>query len=258
MKKVISALFLILFYATATYSQSFYGSQYLVGTKINDSITSTPISDPGPGGCYPSASYTVTYPISKVNGVTNYMLVTAVSPGNSAYTTQIGVVHVGDTLAFTQQYPSYDFYFPTGGGIVYTIKAAGVPKTAGENYPCGQFIETTNTSGCPDVISYTFIQSGKVQATSDKVSPLAFKIVPLVNLSVASFSTDANVTIDKSIILKNSRFELYDSYGRKIESRSVTDHDFTIDRKGINDGTYFWKVINNDETIGLGKVVITH
>lgn len=258
MKKSLSALFFTLFFIAAAYSQSFYGSQYLVGTRVNDSITSTPISDPGPGGCYPSASYTVTYPISKVSGITNYMLITAVSPGNSAYTTQIGVLHAGDTLAFTQQYPSYDFYFPTGGGIVYTLKAAGIPKNSGESYPCGQFIETTNTSGCPDVISYTFIQTGSVQAKNDKVSPLAFKIVPLVNLSAPSFSTDATVTVDKSIILKDSRFELYDSYGRKTETVPVNDYNFTIDRKGVSDGTYFWKVINNDETIGLGKVVITH
>lgn len=186
------------------------------------------------------------------------MLITAVSPGNSAYTTQIGVLHVGDTLPFTTQYPSYDFYFPKGGGIVYSIRAIGTPQTAGENYPCGEFIETTNTSGCPDVISYTFIQTGSVQAKNDKVSPLSFKIVPLVKLTAPSFSVTTTVYIDPSITLKDSRFELYDSYGRRTASKKISDHTFTIDRKGISDGTYFWKVINNDETIGLGKVVITH
>ncbi|HXB13037.1 MAG TPA: hypothetical protein VNZ45_13705, partial [Bacteroidia bacterium] len=132
MNRIFKLLFFVLVSTTTAFSQSFYGSQYFVGIPVNDSITSTPISDPGPGGCYASASYTVTFPVSKVSGVKNYMLVTAVSPGNSAYTTQSGVLHKGDTLPFTSNSPSYDFYFPTGGGIMYTIKAKGTPQVAGE------------------------------------------------------------------------------------------------------------------------------
>jgi|GEM_PF-3539072 len=238
--------------------QSFYGSQYAVGTPVNDSITSTPISDPGPGGCYPSASYTVTFPISKVTGVENYMLITAVSPGNSLYTTQKGTVHAGDMLTFTSETPSYDFYFPKGGGIVYTIKARGTPKTADETYACGQFVETTYTNDCPDVVTYTFIQTAKVQATQGNTSQPTLKIMPLVNFTQTSYSKSTNVSIDASISLKDAKFELYDTYGRRAKSIAITDRAFTINRDGLDDGTYFWKVINNNMAIGLGKVIITH
>jgi hypothetical protein len=255
--KRTATLIVLLFIVSIAYSQSFYGSQYFVGTKVNDSITSTPISDPGPGGCYPSAAYTVTFPISKITGIKNYMLIDAVSSGNSVYTTQIGNVHTGDTLVFSSQYPSYDFYFPTGGGVVYTIRAIGTPTKAGESYSCGQFIEATDASGCPDIISYTFIQTAKVQVTNGIVSPQVFKIVPLVNLA-PSFSKTTSVTIDVSVTLKDARFELYDISGRKAASQPINDRNFTIDRNGMADGNYFWKVINNNATIGLGKIVITH
>jgi len=257
MNRVFAFLSLILFSFTVAHGQSFYGSQYFVGTPVNDSITSTPISDPGPGGCYASASYTVTFPVSKVTGVKNYMLITAVSPDNSAYTTQSGVLHKGDTLPFTANTPGYDFYFPTGGGIMYTIRAKGTPKTAGEIYPCGQFIETTSTSGCPDIVSYTFIQSAKVQVTNGIVSPMAFKIVPLVTFGASSFSSTTSITIDASVNLKDTRFELYDDFGRRLQSTQVTGHAFTVSRTGIPNGEYIWKVINDKQTIGLGDVIIT-
>jgi hypothetical protein len=256
MKRIFALLFFILFAIAAAHSQSFYGSQYFVGAPVNDSITSTPVSDPGPGGCYASASYTITFPVSKVTGIKYYMLVTAVSPGNSAYTTQAGTLHKGDTLPFTSNSPSYDFYFPTGGGIMYTIKAKGTPQKAGEIYPCGQFIETTSTSGCPDVVSYTFIQSATVQTKNGAVSPMAFKMVPLVTFGASSFSTITNITIDASINLKDARFELYDAYGRRVQSAAITDHAFTVSRKGIPNGQYVWKVINDKATIGLGDVII--
>lgn len=238
--------------------QSFYGSQYFVGTPVNDSITTTPVSDPGPGGCYPSASYTVTFPVSKVDGVENYMLITAVSPGNALYTTQKGTVHAGDMLPFTPETPSYDFYFPKGGGIVYTIKARGTPKTAGQPYTCGQFVETTYSNDCPDVVTYTFIQTAKVQESSNNTSQPALKIMPLVNFTQTSFSKSTTVNIDASVSLKDTRFELYDSFGRKTKSVAVTDRSFNISRDGMDDGTYFWKVVNNNTTIGLGKIIITH
>lgn len=257
MNRLLSFVFL-LFFASSVYSQSFYGTQYFVGTPVNDSITSTPISDPRPDGCNPSASYTVMFPISKVTGVKNYILINAVSPGNSVYTTLKGIVHVGDTLPFTSETPNYDFYFPSGGGIVYTIRAIGTPKVTDESYPCGQFVETTKPSGCPDIITYSFIQTGKVQAASANVAQLTYKIMPQVTLAAASFSKITTVIVDESITLKDAKFELYDNFGLKVKTVPFTDHTFMVDRNGVTDGTYFWKVINNNSTIGLGKVVITH
>src|SRR5690349_24505719 len=112
MNRLLSFLFLLFFSVSVAHAQSFYGTQYFVGTPVNDSITSTPISDPRPNGCTPSASYSVTFPASKVTGVKNYILINAVSPGNSVYTTLNGIVHVGDTLTFTSETPSYDFFCP--------------------------------------------------------------------------------------------------------------------------------------------------
>lgn len=257
MKRLLYSLALALLSACA-YSQSFYGIQYFVGTPVNDSITSTPISDPGPDGCNPSASYTVIFPISKVTGVKNYILINAVSPGNSVYTPLTGIVHVGDTLPFTSETPSYDFYFPRGGGIVYTIRARGTPTVANENYPCGQFIETTKPSGCPDIITYSFIQTGKVEAAGANVSQLTYKIMPLVTFAAASFSKITSVVVDASISLKDAKLELYDNFGRKVKTITVDSRSVMIDRQGMEDGTYFWKMINNNSTIGLGKVIITH
>jgi hypothetical protein len=256
MNKLLSVLFFVPF-TLAAYGQSFYGSQYVVGSPLNDSIASTPISDPGPGGCYPSASYTVTFPMSKVTGVKYYMLITAVSPGNSAYTTQLGQLHVGDTLPFISAYPSYDFYFPTGGGIMYIIKAIGTPTKEGEYYSCGEFVENTNSAGCPDVISYNFVQSAKVQDPKNSSSQVPMRIMPLVTLSAASFSSTNTVNIDPSIKIKDARFELYDAFGRRVQSTVISDKTFTITREDIPNGNYIWKVINDRETIGLGKVIIT-
>jgi hypothetical protein len=258
MKRTLYTAFFALFCFSAAYGQSFYGTQYFVGTPVNDSITSTPIADPKPGGCNPSPSYTVMFPVSKVTGVKFYMLINAVSPGNSVYTALKGIVHVGDTLAFSDETPSYDFYFPAGGGIVYTLRAKGTPQKADENYPCGQFVETTKPTGCPDIITYTFIQTGKVQASGGSVSQLTYKIMPQVNLAASSFSKITSVIIDASITLKDTKFEMYDNYGRKVKTLTVSDHTFMVDRIGIEDGTYFWKVFNNNSTIGLGKVTVTH
>ncbi|HXB11409.1 MAG TPA: hypothetical protein VNZ45_05445, partial [Bacteroidia bacterium] len=95
------------------------------------------------------------------------------------------------------------------------------------------------------------------QAANNSVSPMAFKIVPLVTFGASSFSTTTNITIDASITVKDARFELYDDFGRRLQSTAITGHTFTINRTGIPNGQYVWKVINDKQTIGLGDVIIT-
>ncbi|MBA3971096.1 MAG: T9SS type A sorting domain-containing protein [Bacteroidetes bacterium] len=115
----------------------------------------------------------------------------------------------------------------------------------------------TQTFKFASVFSYT--------AVSDAITALGLSTVGINDLAVTNALTvypnplkdHAVVNINKSIVLSNARFVIYDILGKEIRTiADITSHELTIDRNNIADGMYVYKLFNRGEVIGTGKLII--
>ncbi|MEI6487640.1 MAG: PKD domain-containing protein [Bacteroidota bacterium] len=71
------------------------------------------------------------------------------------------------------------------------------------------------------------------------------------------FNETTVFTIHSSTANQVYTFEMMDVLGKHVrEIKDIHEHQFTISRNGIKDGLYFYKVMNNEGVIGIGKVII--
>jgi hypothetical protein len=71
------------------------------------------------------------------------------------------------------------------------------------------------------------------------------------------FTDNATVSIGKSVTLSNAEIRIYDIVGKEVRIISdIQSHQLTIDRKGLSDGMYFYKLINKGQEVHSGKLII--
>ncbi len=70
------------------------------------------------------------------------------------------------------------------------------------------------------------------------------------------FQTNFNIKISAEIILKDAVIKMYDVCGREVKAVFINDHQTIVDRAELQNGIYFYQVINNNESVAKGKLVI--
>jgi hypothetical protein len=70
------------------------------------------------------------------------------------------------------------------------------------------------------------------------------------------FSSNCNIMISNEIVLKNTLIKIYDVCGKEVKKISINNHETIIDKGELQNGIYFYNIINNDENIAKGKLLI--
>ncbi len=69
------------------------------------------------------------------------------------------------------------------------------------------------------------------------------------------FSTVATLSVDAGIVLKDAVFQLYDITGKKVLEQIVNGSTVNIQRGQLENGVYFYRLMNNGTLAGSGKLV---
>ena len=238
MKKLLLLLFVLSFRASA--------SQWYVGVPVNDSMLTGSFN--GNNNCYPALEGSLMYPVSNVTGVKYALIVRTITIANTIYTTQNGLLNVGDSLFFTTTNPIYDFYYPVAGSsFTYVIRAVGTPQVAGQNYPCGSYVEICTLPLCQYTCMYSFSSQCTVQ--------LASNIIESEN--ELDLSVYPNPVSDK-LNLKVKRTEaliIFNSLGEEIKKQDLLEGDNTIDISDQPKGIYLVKVVDEKGNFGIKKII---
>ncbi|MEO6902517.1 MAG: family 16 glycosylhydrolase [Bacteroidia bacterium] len=70
------------------------------------------------------------------------------------------------------------------------------------------------------------------------------------------FHTNFSIFIPHEIILKDAILKMYDVCGREVKMVSINSNETIIHRDALQNGIYFYNIINNNENIGVGKMII--
>ncbi|MDD5570318.1 MAG: DUF4832 domain-containing protein [Bacteroidales bacterium] len=70
------------------------------------------------------------------------------------------------------------------------------------------------------------------------------------------FNTDFTLIFSSEIIRKNAMIKIYDVCGKEVKTILINDNETIIERGELQNGIYFYQVINNNESINKGKLVI--
>ncbi|MDD5570315.1 MAG: sugar-binding protein [Bacteroidales bacterium] len=77
-----------------------------------------------------------------------------------------------------------------------------------------------------------------------------------VNIYPNPFTVYSTLKISSATILKNAMIKIYDVCGKEVKTILINDNETIIDREELINGIYFYSIINNNETINKGKLVI--
>ena len=100
----------------------------------------------------------------------------------------------------------------------------------------------------PDIGKYESGLSTGINALKDRSGDVIIYPNP--------FSTNFTLKISSEIIMKNVVMKIYDVCGKEVESISVNSNETSINKGGLQNGIYFYNIINNNSTIAKGKLVI--
>ncbi|MBI2968594.1 MAG: PKD domain-containing protein [Bacteroidetes bacterium] len=110
----------------------------------------------------------------------------------------------------------------------------------------------TNEYNCSDTIikqNFITITSGMDEL---RISDFGFRIYP------NPFTNVANIVIYKppAAHIENVSFMMYDIFGKRVKLIETEENLIEIHRNGLQNGLYFYRVLSENETIGIGKIVI--
>ena len=71
------------------------------------------------------------------------------------------------------------------------------------------------------------------------------------------FTNNTTISVKKSLHLQNAELHIYDVVGKeRMKLSGIQSNEITIERKDLNSGIYFYKLINNDLVVGEGKLMV--
>ncbi|MFI5219729.1 MAG: T9SS type A sorting domain-containing protein [Bacteroidia bacterium] len=77
-----------------------------------------------------------------------------------------------------------------------------------------------------------------------------------INIYPNPFAVVATLTVNSNFKLKNADLKLFDVTGREIKQFEIKNQKTEIKRENLSSGVYFYKVHNENELIGAGKLII--
>jgi hypothetical protein len=129
-------------------------SVYIVGEPISDSLDSLSWFSNGECNADGNPDFTLEFVDSEVTGLSYVFILTQVSPSNSVYTNQAGIINTGDTLMLDGLVHS--FYFPDTSVLKGTFKMIGTPQVEDEQYSCEDILWIHTLSDCFNTFEYFF------------------------------------------------------------------------------------------------------
>lgn len=140
-------------------------------------------------------------------------------------------------------------------------KAYGVSTNAsGDVFVAGDFLSPaisfgsiilTNTANQTGGINDIFV--AKVSATTGIAENL---IKNHISIYPNPFSTTATLKINSATSFKNAELKIYDVLGREVKHILVNTSEIIINRDELENGIYFYKLMNSQEVIVTGKIII--
>jgi len=70
------------------------------------------------------------------------------------------------------------------------------------------------------------------------------------------FNKAFKLSLSPYIGINNASLIIYDMLGKKVKIIALTKYDTTVDRGGLQKGIYFYTIVNNNENIGNGKLIL--
>ncbi|MCW3082786.1 MAG: hypothetical protein JWP12_152 [Bacteroidetes bacterium] len=77
-----------------------------------------------------------------------------------------------------------------------------------------------------------------------------------VSLYPNPFTDETTISVGASVKLENASVHIYDVLGKEVKVVAANSNEIKIDRKGLAGGMYFYKLINNNQQIASGKMMI--
>ncbi|MBA3704458.1 MAG: family 16 glycosylhydrolase [Bacteroidetes bacterium] len=78
----------------------------------------------------------------------------------------------------------------------------------------------------------------------------------VVLVSPNPFQTDCSIFISHEVILKDAILKMYDVCGREVKAIFISNYETTISKGELPSGLYFYALVNNNENISKGKLLI--
>lgn len=70
------------------------------------------------------------------------------------------------------------------------------------------------------------------------------------------FHTNFTIKIIHDVLLNKTQLKIIDVSGREVKTIFLSDYETIIERNKLDAGIYFYNVINNNELIGNGKLLV--
>ncbi|MDD5571252.1 MAG: PKD domain-containing protein [Bacteroidales bacterium] len=70
------------------------------------------------------------------------------------------------------------------------------------------------------------------------------------------FNTSFTVNFSDATILRNAVMKIYDVCGKEVKNISLISKETNVDKGELQNGMYFYRLINNNEIIGNGKLIV--
>ncbi|MDD5570320.1 MAG: T9SS type A sorting domain-containing protein [Bacteroidales bacterium] len=125
---------------------------------------------------------------------------------------------------------------------------------AGPNWTTGSYEQITNGQ---------FTAQGPITLTCMPIKdyvPTKTEFSESMNKNITvypnPFITNFTIKISYKIKIKDAVLKIYDLCGKEIKNISVSSNETIIERSELQNGIYLYSIINNNENIGKGKLVI--
>jgi|GEM_PF-4791493 len=193
--------------------------------------------------------------IPLATGVEIVCAVNSVSPVDTVYTLEAGIVHIGDTFTFPSAANNhYTFYSPSDGNLLLSLVVKGTPAVPFESYPCELFIICTladcgNTcliTAAPSSCSVSDFSGINVNNENGEGSTMVVFHNGILEIFIdRQYHHGGTFSLFNSEGKAMAEFEL--EYGKKHFSNPLSR---------ISSGIYFWKINYRDGNYQSGKLPV--
>jgi len=170
-----------------------------------------------------------------------------------------------DSLIYNGQYdPTYTF-----DQGVFTWNDAPYRQFA-EPFPVymanGMIHEASYHNATPDTISFGLLSTNEMFVTfilyyESELPYTSVKDVPFKDDNIKMYPNPANdieyIRLDDNLQLQGTEMQFFNDLGQMvIDEKNISSHVFSTNMRNLAEGAYIYRLINNGENIGTGKIVV--